>query len=127
MIASAEHERILTWWEADSYCKSLNIDGFTDWRLPNNLEMLAIRANFVHNMHTMNLALTSDEPDSKSAFESTNYWCGGAPRARHAGSGWDVGNVGLDIAVARCIVTNYQRVFEISRKLKVKPVRTVLE
>lgn len=117
MIASAEHERVLSFTEADSYCKSATIDGFTDWRLPNKLEMLAIRANFVHHMHTMNLALTNDEQDSRTYFDSTHYWC----------SGLALGDTEDNIGIARCIVTNYQRVFDISRKLKVKPVRTVLE
>lgn len=117
MIAGPEHERVLSFTEAYSYCESATIDGFIDWRLPNKLEMLAIRANFVKHVHTMNIALTNDEQDSRSYFDSTHYWC----------SGLALGDPDDVIRIARCIVTNYQRVFDISRKLKVKPVRTVLE
>jgi hypothetical protein len=42
ILSSIDYEQDLKWDDAKKYCKSLNIDGFKDWRMPTRKEMKLI-------------------------------------------------------------------------------------
>jgi hypothetical protein len=41
---AANHDSydLITWWDALDYCENLELAGYTDWRLPNNMEALTL-------------------------------------------------------------------------------------
>ncbi len=77
-IASATVEK--NWNDAKEYCRNLNLDGYSDWRLPSIKELQSI------------VDITKYDPAIKSGFKSVTsngYWSS-SPNVSDSSNAWKV-------------------------------------
>ena len=77
-IASATVEK--NWNDAKEYCRNLNLDGYSDWRLPSIKELQSI------------VDITKYDPAIKSGFKhiASNFYWSSSPNVSDSSSAWRV-------------------------------------
>jgi hypothetical protein len=68
-----EGGKVWNWWNAKEYCQNLQLDGYSDWRLPTRDELKTIISNTNHNGYYIKKELSKSMGKGSYFWSSTPY------------------------------------------------------